>query len=360
MKALDFVEAMGLLDDRIILEVVKPMKNSKIRRKSLTSILIAAALIFALSITAYAVNSFNQKRRQEIKEQLSVEQNNVAGYVEYEQEQENGVTLLSAINNGSFQDVYVNISPVSEDDARAAVGGDKFRWSIDGGSSGGFASVTFDVNKLTQADLVTVHNEELGTTFQTYDIERVRDVAMEDSYDVESKTLTLKLSIPSDWLEGKSEVELSIYNVDENYEVTACLGKAKFSPTGLEMREIRFDNAVTFENETIDESGRILGMRLSATGMSWLIEIPGAESFADGNADTKEKQELLMSWFTAVDKTLSDSKLIFADGTKKTVYAGESLPYEAGLVLGEVNWYGSVDVNGCTAVEIMGQIIEIR
>ena len=81
---------------------------------------------------------------------------------------------------------------------------------------------------------------------------------------------------------------------------------------------------------------------------------------ADGNADTKEKQEKLMTWFDAVDKTLYDSKLIFADGTEKTVYAGESLPYEEGLVLGEVNWYGSVDVDGCTAVQIMDQRIEVK
>ena len=268
MRALDFIEAMGMVDDRIILEVVSTMKkNNRIRRKSFGTILIAAVLIFALSITAYAVSSFHQRRKQELREWLSVEQNNVAGYVEYEEEIEKGVTLLSAINSGNFQDVYVNVTPVSEEQARNSVGDDVFLWSIDGGKSGGFPSVPFDAGKLTEADLVTVHNEELGTTFQSYDIERIRELAMEESYDAESKTLTLKLSIPSDQLAGKNEVEIGVYLFNENEEKNHCLGTVMFMPTQSDMREIRFEKPVEFENETTGEAGQIIGIRLSSTGM---------------------------------------------------------------------------------------------
>lgn len=58
MKALDFEEAMGQIDDKIILEVVSTMNNeSKIRqkRKVFRTILIAAVLVSMFTAAAYAI-----------------------------------------------------------------------------------------------------------------------------------------------------------------------------------------------------------------------------------------------------------------------------------------------------------------
>ena len=67
-----------------------------------------------------------------------------------------------------------------------------------------------------------------------------------------------------------------------------------------------------------------------------------------------------MSWLSAIDKTLNDSKLVFADGSSRTVYAGESMPFEDGLILGEVNWTDTIDLDGINKVEIMEEIIELK
>ena len=47
---------------------------------------------------------------------IDILDSNTESYVEYElsAEQESGVTILSSINDGQFQKVYVNLSPVEE------------------------------------------------------------------------------------------------------------------------------------------------------------------------------------------------------------------------------------------------------
>ena len=107
------------------------MNTSRARRGSRRFVTLAAAvaLLLALGVTAYAISSIHQRRQAELKESLSIEENQVESYVEYDtgaEENAAGIALLSAVADGEFQKVYVNISPVSREDVSACAGTEKF------------------------------------------------------------------------------------------------------------------------------------------------------------------------------------------------------------------------------------------
>ena len=116
------------------------MNTSRARRGSRRFVTLAAAvaLLLALGVTAYAISSIHQRRQAELKESLSIEENQVESYVEYDtgaEENAAGIALLSAVADGEFQKVYVNISPVSREDVSACAGTEKLVYSIDGGKT---------------------------------------------------------------------------------------------------------------------------------------------------------------------------------------------------------------------------------
>ncbi|MBQ3467817.1 MAG: hypothetical protein IJH21_05835, partial [Oscillospiraceae bacterium] len=88
------------------------------KRRIVRTILIAAVLAALMAATAYAIVSIHQKRQQELKADLKIEEKNVNSYTEYpvpSQSSASGVTLLSTVNDGVFQRVFVNVSPVEKD-----------------------------------------------------------------------------------------------------------------------------------------------------------------------------------------------------------------------------------------------------
>jgi len=144
--------------------------------KRIFTVVLAATLVFALSISAVAAYSLYKQRQEALRSMLQVEQNNVGSYVEYEETDAEGVKLLSAINDGDFQRVYVNICPVTEEEARSGLLTDTFRFSTDGGNSGGTAMIPFDSDRLNEVPMVDVYNELDGQTFQTKDPEMMKEL----------------------------------------------------------------------------------------------------------------------------------------------------------------------------------------
>ena len=96
-----------------------PERTAHMKKKRIITVALAAALMLALGITAYAIWSIHAARQQELKADLKIEENNVSSYMEYTvpDEQASGLVLLSAVNDGDVQRVFVNISPVAEEDA---------------------------------------------------------------------------------------------------------------------------------------------------------------------------------------------------------------------------------------------------
>ena len=60
-----------------------PERIVRMKKKRFLSIVLAAALILALGITAYAAWSTHAARQEEIKAELKIEENNVSSYAEY-------------------------------------------------------------------------------------------------------------------------------------------------------------------------------------------------------------------------------------------------------------------------------------
>ena len=113
-------ETRELLDRSAVSQ--KPAKSRIVR-----TILIAAVLAALMAATAYAIVSIHQKRQQELRESLKIEETQVAGYQEFEEasapeetaaepkEKEASVQLISTFRKGEFADVYFSISPITRD-----------------------------------------------------------------------------------------------------------------------------------------------------------------------------------------------------------------------------------------------------
>lgn len=201
-------------------ERIVPMK-----KKRLVTLALAAALILALGITAYAAWSTHAARQEEIKADLKIEENNVSSYTEYPvpgtvgsavsdvsetEASEPELVLLSAVNAGEFQRVYVNISPVSEKciaDYPGYPGALNFSWSIDGTDLGGYASPRTPSG-------ITLHGQEA-----------IRDTVLQYAYDRETQTLTLECIVEDMFLEkaaaalGTGSFPLLVHMSDKDIEM---------------------------------------------------------------------------------------------------------------------------------------------
>ena len=89
MKRETITQALGGLDDRFVSEAAVyapgtmqegPERIVRMKKKRFLSIVLAAALILALGITAYAAWSTHAARQEEIKADLKIEENNVSSY----------------------------------------------------------------------------------------------------------------------------------------------------------------------------------------------------------------------------------------------------------------------------------------
>ena len=323
--------------------------------KRLFSVALAAALVFALSITAFAAYSIHLQRQEALRNALQIEQNNVTGYVEYDETDNQGVTLLSAIHDGQFQRVYVNISPVTEEEARSGLATDIFRFSTDGGKSGGTAIIPFDEARLDEVSMVDVYNELDGKTFRSKDPEGLKKLMMDYSYDKETQTLTLECNI---WKDALSDtVNLTILRFNEADEIVHTYGTVTFTPTDAQLREIRFAQPVELYNEALQESCHVIGIRLTPTSAAWLVEIETAEALYGGNSDlTDAQREAQLSWLNCTD-ILSSAALIMADGSEHKTGIILSDPYADGLIMPSSHWTTTIDINAVNGGRIADQTV---
>ena len=134
--------ALTGIDDRYLTmvdrktEEVQTMRQKKTRTKKLfRTILIAAAIMALMGITAYAVSSIHAARQQALRADLQIQENSVSGYTEYPERgpdpaaapsttaetrpAEPKIQLISSLQQGDFQAVYFSLSPVPEERARS-------------------------------------------------------------------------------------------------------------------------------------------------------------------------------------------------------------------------------------------------
>ena len=337
MRGNDFLDKMDLVDAAYIEAADKApqKKETEIvemhgkRRKISRAALVAAVLAAALMGSAFAAWSIHDARQQELREDLQISENSVAGYMEYEapEEASSGLVLLSALNEGDTQRVYVNISPVEEEEFADYLYGREFRWSIDGTGYSGYADP----------------NLPSGVTLEG--LEEIRAGVLQHAYDRDSRTLTLILFLKTQAVReaaemlGSDEIPLSVA-IMEGENVIRSFGPVSFALTEEQKREFVFGNAVYHDDE-FDKDMEIVSLELTPFRAVWKVRFEGEPTeIVRDDLDTPVPDRTLME-----EKLCQGAEIIFSDGTSMTTGGAIGAVEEGGTISLPCGWDTAVNIN---------------
>ena len=333
----DYISEADVFDPETIQDPPERIVHMK---KRIITFALTAALMLALGITAYAIWSIHSTRQQELKADLNIEENNVSSYMEYDVPDElaGGLVLLSAVNDGQEQHVYVNISPVTKEEAVRFPDGVRFVWNIAGTEIGGFAGPQLPV----------------GLSFSGE--EAIREAVLENAYDEESQTMTLQCYIDVDFIEeamtelGKENVPLQVQMiVGENDPKT--FGPVLFSLTEEQTRYFDFGHAV-YHDEELDKDIEIIGLELTPFSAVWKMSYDGAEEFHTSGSD----QAAYEPWSILEDKVCIEAKIVFSDGSEFSTGGALTTPYENGTVNQFCGWGSAINIDDVQQI-VLGNLV---
>lgn len=366
-------QALNALDDRYIAEALRyapegaagaSERSASMRSKRIVTLALAAALILALGATAWAIGvSIHRQRQQELRQELQVDENRVEDYVEYpvpedpEQAPESGVTLLSAMNDGEFQNYWVVLNgvtpemvermaaPILEDRDGSPLGENDHRycWLYCGWDGESWYDVWPEGG----------HNAQ----------------SIRDAYDPETCTLTVQTAITTDRMPEEAELHFIILDTIDygdghsDGELVWDLGSVSVERTGQTLRTVWFTEPVRFENGDYG-AGEFLGMELSASGVNWILRHDGVREMYHPHefAGEEERQAYLaleQSWLQAIDELERTAVLHFADGSSMAVNPPLSSEPAGDRVKDKCIFGHTIDPSQVVAVTLGGQTFEI-
>ena len=349
MKRETITRMLNGLDDRYVSEAEaylpeavqeSPERISHMKKKRILTFALAAALILLLGAAAYASWSVHTVRQQELKADFGIEENKVDSYVEYAvpDGQGQGLVLLSAVNDGREQRVYVNISPVSEEEAAAFPDKTRFVWCIEGTEIGGSA-----------APQLPVELSLSGT-------DEIRAAVMEHAYDKETQTLTLQGFLDVNMVEramtelGTDAVPLAVQMLPEDGEPRS-FGPVPFALTGEQSRVFDFGRAV-YHDEELDKDIEIIGLELTPFSAVWKVSYEGAASFHTPEADWAAYEP----WSLLEDKICIEAEIVFSDGSAFSTGGALTTPYKDGAVHLTCGWGGAIDIDDVQRI-VLGDLV---
>jgi hypothetical protein len=309
-------------------------------KKRIITFALAAVLMLALGITAYAIWSIHAARQQEIKADLKIEESNVSSYTEYTvpDDQAGGLVLLSSVNDGQVQHVYVNISPVTKEEAACFPADVRFVWNVAGTEIGGFAGPQLPVG-------LSLSGEE-----------EIRKAVLENAYDEESQTMTLQCYIDVKSVEdamaelGTDSVQLQVQMlIGENEPRT--FGPVPFSLTEEQSRYFDFGHAV-YHDEEMNKDIEIVGLELTPFSAVWKVRYEGAEAFHTSGSD----QTAYEPWSMLEDKVCIETKIVFSDGSEFSTGGALTTPYENGTVNQFCGWGSAIDIDDVQRI-VLGDMV---
>ena len=342
-------QALNMLDDRHISDTASfdpgaiqetPERIVHMKKKRIISLALAAALMLALGAVAYAVWSIHAARQQELKADLRIEENNVSSYNEYAiaDDQASGLVLLSSVSDGEIQRVYVNISPVSEEDAGGFPKQTSFSWSIDGTEIGGFAG------------------PELPTSLSLNGQDEIREAVLQYAYDKETQTMTLQCYIDGNFIDqaknvlGTDSLPLLVH-MTVGQDETTTFGPALFTPAAEQSHYFDFGHAV-YHDEELDKDIEIVGLELTPFSAVWRVSYEGAASFHTPEAD----QTAYEPWSILEDKVCIEAKLVFSDGSEFSTGVALTSPYENGTVNLYCGWGSAINIDDVQRI-VLGDLV---
>ena len=349
MNREDMFQAFGAIEDCFAAESFRyaPEDASgsserivKMKTKRIISIALAAALVLALGVAAYAAWSIHASRQQEIREDLRIEESHADSYVEYElpNEGEPDLVLLSTVNDGMEQFVYVNISPVSEEEISDFPEKTSFFWAIPGTELGGFAA------------------PQVPSDLSLHGREEIRKAVLEYSYDKESLTMTVECYLDVKMVQkamedlGTEEVPLTVI-LAHGDEKKRTYGPVPFTLTEAQTRSFDFDHAVYQDPESGLEI-EIAGLELTPFSAVWKVSYELAESFHTPEADW----EAFAPWSDLEDKVCIDTQIIFSDGSAFSTGGALTTPFEDGVVNLHCGWGRAIDINAIDRI-VLGDLV---
>ena len=339
--------------------------RGRVLRRTGRTLLFAAVIASLLTVTAVAAGlSIHQKRQSQLRRELGIDQNHVSDYVEAplpagSEEPEPGATLLSTVNDGEFQRVFVNVSPV-EPEVIEHFGS---TWENADGSSWYYEfSFTGDGEHFGIAMPIVLTDGSgsaaAGTLAQL----------LASAYDEETGTLTLECDCFNTMFDFTRpyDLTLSLYKMtrqdtDTLPEEIRSFGTVTVTPTQAEGRSIRFDQPVPFENPATGGRGQVIGMELRSMSVELLLEHDDMETLyapcqLEGEAQ-KAFFEEQTAWLNALNALEQSLVLTYADGRTQSGLAGMRSWYEDGLVHSYLGLgTGSIDIDAVTSVSIGGVV----
>ena len=275
--------ALCEIDERYIAEACRPVPEAAsgspgrivpMKKKRIITFALAAALILALGVTAYAIGvSIHRRRQEELRAQLQIDENQVADYVEYPVAEEpekapvEGVTLLSAMNDGEFQRIWVVINGVTPEMIARLESSEQVDW---------------------EGRPLPANGHRYSFLYATMDGENYFDAMnplnFQRGYDSESQTLATECAIPLHELEQGRRAELRFvmadcidYELDHSEAELVCqLGSVEVERTGQAVRTVWFSEPVPFANGEYGK-GEFLGAEISASGVNWILRHDGVQ-----------------------------------------------------------------------------------
>ncbi len=281
-----------------------------ILRRTGRGLLIAAVLVCLMTATAVAAGlSIHQRRQEELRQELNIEQSAVDNYVEFSVPQETelpegpSAATLSTFYDGRHQVVYLDISPISAREItqlRALLEGrigSRRGPSLRAESIGGEKGVYLDIRPFYLGSGVPL-------------------------YDAETATLTCRLLVPSESLPAEESLTVRLSLLDANETPVRDFGEITIERTEDVCRRVTFDEPLVFSNPLSGEEGRLTGIELHNASFVWLVEIPqqALHSIFDYSPDRdasrqQAREDAFRGWLTPLmDGKLMDGGVTLSDG----------------------------------------------
>ena len=360
--------------------------------RRVATLALAAALLLGMGVTAFALGkSIHKRRQQEVREQYQVEENHVSGYMEFEtpEETEAGVTLLAAYNAGEGVRVYVNVSPVSEEEVRTPfyqtpTGDGRLYYlsyiaRVDGIENPQLAMPAVGSGWEYAPEDMVEEVDENGNHLRRPAEEAQRRRWREEAYDSETQTLTLSFSVSLERLMGaeKFTVQLVSYDnyvpedeearfvVSDEEAVHRDFGSVTVPVPAPEVVEFTIPKPICFTNPNDEGELRLLGGRITATGFGWIMQFDGMQSIL-GKSDAEDADERRahyehqVGWINFIDKCVEDAYLVLSDGTTQPFSGSTGYTWlDNERIMNSSGWAGTIDVHKVVAVCVAGQTIAL-
>ena len=393
--ALNNVDDLYLEEAEELLD--KPIASRHAFNKRTLHVLLIAAVLAAL-LTACAVGySIHQRRQQELRESLKIEENHVAGYQEFEKaptpeettvESEGktpSVQLISTFRNGRFADVYFSIAPITREEAWDAIGWEhKNAIYVIASNSSQLDDAYREIEK-TEKDLYgrypvlpPIQEDEYLRTHET------REELLEKYYDADTQSLMLKTGflLSDEAVDWNKPVYMNVkiielaslaMSMDETIEEywarydPVCVGDYGTVPVTISATESLMADfsgkSILVKAPSTDKVLNVLGVKIYASEVEWQVTHEDVDLIYNLPRDDDEAfrrgYEQLLEWLAVYDQVLDGSALIMEDGTQIKLSPSESTPYENGVVTLYSQLDSTIDLRKVKAIRIIDQEVSI-